>query len=315
MKHLKTFEKYNFSDVNYTKNGRNYFFDSEIWSYKVGISDNVNRPLYPYVGFKAKKIDDVDYNYDMSVITNDSVYQVMDTIKEILNYDYNNNNNEGYKFSFTGDKQKAGQRLNLYMRMLEESWNIDYDEENNQYFLTKDNHIKTFERYSDEIHEPKVNLAYIKSLSDTNMNSILDDTIEDIGNVEDNSYFFEDDRYDNSLSALKSLRDELMSYNSENDKITLYRVLNADSEFDIRKDKLGEHYTISPNQLDTVTLFDIGVDAYAKMYLIEIKVRIGDINMKKTIQARIEYPHEMEISLLTDKNIEIISIKEFKPSK
>lgn len=167
MKYLKTFEKYNFSDVSYRKMGRDYFFESETWSYKVGISDNISNPAFPYVGFKAKKIDDIDFNYDMSVITNDRVYQVMDTIKEILNYDYNNNNNEGYKFSFTGDKHKAGQRLNLYMRIFEEAWNIDYDEENNQYFLTKEKHIQTFEKkYGIDYHKDEVTLEFLMNLTD-----------------------------------------------------------------------------------------------------------------------------------------------------
>lgn len=315
MKHLQSFEKYNFSSAEYTRNGRDYFFKSNVWSYKVGISENVNNKSLPYVGFKAKKIGDLDFNYDMSVVTNDSVYQVMDTIKEILNYDYNNNDNEGYKFSFIGDKHKSAQRLNLYMRILDEAWSVDYDDENNQYILTKRKHLQTFERYSDEIHDPKVNLAYMKSLSDADVKKILDDIIKSYNDANITHNFDEEYYYDNSLSALTSLRDELKSYNSEDDKLTLFRVLNAESEEDIRKEQLGEHYTISPNELDNVTLFDIGVNPDNKMYLVEVKVRIGDINMKNTIEARVEYPHEMEISLLTDKNVEIINVQEFQPSR
>ena len=153
MKFLKTFEKFNFSDVEYTRIGRDYFFDSNDFSYKVSISKNEANPLYPYAGFKAKKIGDVDFNFDMGIITNDNVYRVMDTIQEILNYDYDNHDNEGYKFSFTGDKRKSQQRLNLYHRVLGKSWDIEYDDQHNQYFLTKKEHLKAFESYKEEIKD------------------------------------------------------------------------------------------------------------------------------------------------------------------
>ena len=303
MKYLKTFEKYNFSDVSYTRRGREYFFESEVWSYKVGIEQNDSNPSFPYVGFKAKKIGDIDFNYDMSVITNDRVYQVMDTIKEILNYDYNNNDNKGYKFSFTGDKHKSGQRLNLYMRILDEAWNVDYDEENNQYFLTKESYIKTFEKkYGVDYHKDEVDLEFLMNLSNEQIYKYMDEQQVD--------YEREEEIF-NSIEALK----EFLSGKTLNDKVTLYRVLNTYSEEEIRKDRLGEHYTTSLNNIDSLFLYDIGLNPSMNMYSVEVKASVSDINFNKTIVSNIDYPFELEITLSDDSNIEIINIEPFEVSR
>lgn len=302
MIHLKTFEKYNFSDAQFTRMGRDYYFDSEMWSYKVSVSKNDSKPQFPYVGFKAKKIDDVDFNYDMSVITNDSVYQVMDTIKEILNYDYNKHNNEGYKFSFVGDKHKANQRLNLYMRILEDSWEIDYDEQNNQYYLTKRNHIKTFEKYGEEFHDSNVDLNFLRNLTDEQIYKYMDEQEVDY------------EREEEIFSAIKELKD-FFKDKSENDVITLFRVLKADSESDIKRDELGEHYTTSLDNIDSLFLFDIGLSPSMNLYSVEVRAKISDVNLNKTIISNVDYPFEMEITLLDDSNIEIIDIKPFEVSR
>jgi len=101
----------------------------------VSACDNINEPDYPFVGFKARVLNDEYAFYDMSIITNDDIYQVMNTISDILSYDYSVYKNKGYKFSFIGDKEKSKQRLNLYKRVFGDKWDINYDEDNNQYYL------------------------------------------------------------------------------------------------------------------------------------------------------------------------------------
>jgi len=85
------------------------------------------------------------------------------------------------------------------MRILDEAWSVDYDDENNQYILTKEKHLKTFERYSDEIHDPKVNLNYIKNLSDEEIKNILDDIIKSHNDANITHNFDEEYYYDNCL--------------------------------------------------------------------------------------------------------------------
>jgi len=136
MNYIKTYENYHFTKVGYSRRGRSYIFDTEKWSYKVSVLDNQSNPSLPYVGFKAKSIGKSDIYYDMSVITNDNIYKVMSTIREILIDDNKRNDNSGYTFSFIGDKSKSNQRLGLYKRVFKE-WNILYDEDNNQFNISE----------------------------------------------------------------------------------------------------------------------------------------------------------------------------------
>jgi hypothetical protein len=115
--------------------GRDYYFTTDNYSYKVSVIKNAYNPKYPYIGFKAKAIDDIDFNYDMGIITNDNLYLVMKSIKEILIHDQQKYKSS-YTFSFTGNKKKSTQRLNLYKRCLSD-WNINYNEDSNQYLLER----------------------------------------------------------------------------------------------------------------------------------------------------------------------------------
>ena len=151
MKYLKLYENYNWEKYPYTRNGREYTFTTNEWDYKVSVLKNNSNGDYPWVGFKAKKNGEMDFNYDMSVITNDDIHGVMDTIRDIINTDYEQNNNSGYSFSFIGDARKSSQRLNLYRRYLK-GWDLTEDEGvfNNAYILTKEA-IKTFEFFENDL--------------------------------------------------------------------------------------------------------------------------------------------------------------------
>jgi hypothetical protein len=151
MKHLLFFENFNSKHLNNNQTDdltyqwtsgipnslgeRIYLFDSENWQYKVSIIENIKNEKFPYVGFRAKKED--DYFYDMSIITNDSVYKVMKTIQNIIIYDINTYNNFGYTFSFTGDSKKSKQRLELYKKIFSNMFTIIYDNINNHYIVKK----------------------------------------------------------------------------------------------------------------------------------------------------------------------------------
>lgn len=135
MKYFKTLESYKWNISSYHKeNERIYYFESEEWMYKVTISKNNNNSNFPYLGFRAKQEN--DFLFDMSVITNDNMYEVMKTIIDIIEYDYNTNNNIGYTFSLTGDKKNK--REMLYRRLLKDYWDINYIEDENKFLIKKD---------------------------------------------------------------------------------------------------------------------------------------------------------------------------------
>ncbi len=134
MKYFKTLEAYKWDMSSYhKKDERIYYFESEDWMYKVGVMDNIANKDFPYFGFKAKKGD--DFFYDMSIVTNDNMYDTMRTVLEILDYDFNNNDNLGYTFSLTGDKKDK--REMLYRRLLRDEWDVNYIESENKFIVSK----------------------------------------------------------------------------------------------------------------------------------------------------------------------------------
>ena len=93
-----------------------FYFSSKNSKYKVKITPYQGREGYFSVGFG---IDDDFLDYDTSIIVNENPYNVMDTIFNILSNFYNENDNKGFIFSFTGNKNKNNQRLLLYKRSIE----------------------------------------------------------------------------------------------------------------------------------------------------------------------------------------------------
>jgi hypothetical protein len=66
------------------------------------------------------------------------------------------------------------------------------------------------------------------------------------------------------------------------------------------------------DNLDDVTLFDIGINKDDKLYSVEITSPINNIDVEETIDANINYPFEQEIFLKSYDNIKIITVSPFK---
>jgi hypothetical protein len=119
---------------------RSYYFKINEFDYKVTITKNESNIEYPWIGFKAKhKADKMEIYYDMDIITNNSLYQLTEVIKDILNKDYdtNKNNIKGYTFS-TKQNKKGNQRIILYKRYLQQmNWNIEETGTPNHFIIHK----------------------------------------------------------------------------------------------------------------------------------------------------------------------------------
>ena len=76
--------------------------------------------------------------HDISLTINDFFVMLVNKNKilNIVNKDFENNDNKGYSFSFSGDKHKNEQRLKLYQRMMKD-WKIIYNDKENKYIITK----------------------------------------------------------------------------------------------------------------------------------------------------------------------------------
>jgi len=106
--------KYEFNKNN---NERQYYFSTDLYDYKVSIINNESQIKFPWLGFKAKKKEEIDFFYDSDIITNDNIYVVFNTLCNIIFEDFNKNNNEGYLFSVRQNK-KGKQRANIYKKIL-----------------------------------------------------------------------------------------------------------------------------------------------------------------------------------------------------
>lgn len=87
----------------------------------------------------------------------------------------------------------------------------------------------------------------------------------------------------------------------------LYRVLEVEDKSDIDEDKLGQHY-IHPNYLDRIKdkgwYESIGLnpneDDYDNLYLVKVKVKQSDVEWYHTIDNRLNFPREFEVTLKED---------------
>ena len=152
MKHIKIFELYNLTKSNVDLNNwSKYYFETDGYQYEVGFIKYGDTNYYS-VGFKAKT--DNEYFYDMSKITNENPYKLMQTVVNIMIKFYHEILNElqkikvkynmdinitdymaGFIFSFNGASNKSMQRLNLYKRYIPNDWNLTIND--NIFYLTK----------------------------------------------------------------------------------------------------------------------------------------------------------------------------------
>lgn len=161
--------------------------------------------------------------------------------------------------------------------------------------------IKFFEKYSEKYYNKNIDINYVKNLSNGDILKLY---------IELADKNFDEYQKETAIHSLTELRDHMLPYN-ENDKITLFRMLNIKDVDDIDMLNLGEHYILDLSVVDDVFLHDIGIKKDS-LYVVEILVNVSDINFQKTINQRVDYPFEHEISLLTDEHLETVEVKPFK---
>lgn len=107
------------------KGERSYLFSTNEWDYRVSVYANDTNPDFPYFGFKAKEKGSSDFHYDMGIVTNDDIYQVVNQVSGFLKKDRESNDVKGYSIS-TLQNKKGNQRINFYIRQLtRDGWDID----------------------------------------------------------------------------------------------------------------------------------------------------------------------------------------------
>ena len=92
------------------------------------------------------------------------------------------------------------------------------------------------------------------------------------------------------------------------ENIKLYRILSVDKEEDIDKNKLGSHYSTSKKDLKSSHSYvsEFGENKYLVSVLAPKKL----IDIQQTLENRILYPNEQEITLKNKgKGVEIVKIE------
>ena len=103
-------------------------------------------------------------------------------------------------------------------------------------------------------------------------------------------------------------------YDNLQNKLTLYRIIYLNDPNDLNKNNIGKHYSenkqdLINNHYDRGSLYGNQQGEYA--YLITIETNKTNIDIEKSIENNILYPHEQEITLLNDNpnHIKLMKIK------
>ena len=125
------------------------------------------------------------------------------------------------------------------------------------------------------------------------------------------------------LNSYEDAKEELdyffeYEYPKMKDSFYLYRVLQVENKKDINKSKLGNHY-IHPDYLQRIyekpwyELINLVIEDSSKLFLVKCLTNHGDVNWESTIENRMNYPREFEITLIN--NPKIIEIEEINKDK
>jgi len=98
-------------------------------------------------------------------------------------------------------------------------------------------------------------------------------------------------------------------FDSLPNELKLFRIVLADDKKDIDLDKPGSHYGMNRKELVKSHQFATGVGD--KTFLLSVIANKSQIDNKETLNNRVLYPHENEITLKNKgKGVKIVNIKE-----
>lgn len=107
--------------------------------------------------------------------------------------------------------------------------------------------------------------------------------------------FLMQDRDYNEEDANNEIDDILSWMEGLPKKLTLYRIIRADSEDEIDTENPGNHYSMDRNNLIANKDFSHGVGD--RVFLLKVSVDKRYINKEDTLENNIMYPKEKEVTL------------------
>lgn len=138
----------------------------------------------------------------------------------------------------------------------------------------------------------------------------------------DNTYWVKvglESGFDDKHTAILHLNHILSMISSLPDEVTLYRLVFLDSIEDLNKLKPGLHYVLSKRSLMNNHYDDFMYDIVSshgqgeEPYIITVKVDKSKVDVEKTIDNNMRYPHEKEITLKNHgKGCKIVKVEKLK---
>lgn len=121
--------------------------------------------------------------------------------------------------------------------------------------------------------------------------------------------------FENETLAKNYITKSIKELNNLPETITLYRVIFVKNENNINKNEIGSHYVINRKQLEQSHQLISHVGGGVP-FILTVKSPKSLINLENTLENKIMYPHENEITLKNNGvGAKIIRIDRFEPKE
>ena len=153
----------------------------------------------------------------------------------------------------------------------------------------EDDNYSTYKGMKPYFDRKKEFIDSIKSFDDIN-----DDKIKEIFD------HFGTEGYNDEDDALEDFTERLNEWKKMPNPVKLYRVVGVKNKRMIKKDNLGEHWTLYKWNLDSDMLMSIGYENWdddIEPYVVEAHVPHSEIDIIQTIIQNLSFPNEHEINL------------------
>lgn len=116
--------------------------------------------------------------------------------------------------------------------------------------------------------------------------------------------------YEDEEMALEDLMEHIKMLNSLPNPVKLYRVVFLTSENQLNKVLPGSHYALNRKLLEYTHSRNAHQGANGKPYMLTVLAPLNLIDINSTLSAKMQYPHEQEITLKNKgKGVKIISVE------
>lgn len=181
-------------------------------------------------------------------------------------------------------------------------------------------YIKLFENWNFEEMEKKFGKEYADAMrksynrikSNKKSLTINNITKEDIEQLIDEYGHSAQSTFDEKEDS-ETLINMILDIKKMENPITLYRVLELEKSSDLDVNNIGKHFVLYKWMVDDELINSASIDKNEfPMYVVSVKTKKENIDLKNTIKTNLEWNTENEITLKNDSDIEVINIQPYE---